>query len=48
MLEKLRNAGLQTNITKCEFFVTKTKFLGLIVSVNEIKINPEKIRTILK
>ena len=48
ILEKLRDAGLQADIAKCEFFVTKIKFLGLIVSVNGIKMNPEKIRTILK
>jgi hypothetical protein len=48
VLEKLRDAGLQADITKYEFFVTKIKFLGLIVSVNRIRMNPEKIRTILK
>jgi hypothetical protein len=48
MLEKFRNAGLQADIAKYKFFVTKTKFLSLIVGVNGIKMDPEKIRTILK
>jgi hypothetical protein len=48
VLEKFRDAGLQADIVKCEFFVTKTKFLSLIVGVNGIRMDPEKIRTILK
>jgi len=48
VLEKLREARLQTNITKYEFFVTHTKFLNLIVRINGIKIDPKKIRTILE
>ena len=40
ILEKLHNAGLQADIDKCEFFVTETKFLRLIVSLNSIRINP--------
>jgi hypothetical protein len=46
VLEKLRKAGLQVNIEKCEFHVTETKFLGLIVSRDKIKIDPEKVRAI--
>jgi hypothetical protein len=47
VLEKFRDAGLQADIVKCEFFVTETKFLGLIVGVDRIRMDPEKIRTIL-
>ena len=40
ILDKLHNAGLQADINKCKFFVTETKFLGLIVSLNSIRIDP--------
>ena len=32
VLSKLQEAGLQVDIRKSEFFVEKTKFLGLIIS----------------
>ena len=43
VLEKLGAAGLQADITKCEFFVTETKFLGLIVRINKIWVNSAKV-----
>lgn len=48
VLERLRVANLQVDINKCEFNITETKFLELIVEKNEIRINSEKIRTIVK
>ena len=45
-LERLRKAGLQVDIEKCEFHVTETKFLGLIVGRDGIRMDPEKIRAI--
>ena len=36
VLQRLREAGLQVDINKCEFHVQKTKFLGLIVSTEGI------------
>jgi len=47
-LQKLRDAGLQADIKKCEFFVQKTKFLGLIVGINGIEMDPAKVQTILE
>ena len=32
VLKKLRNAGLYAKISKCEFFVPETKFLGMLLS----------------
>jgi hypothetical protein len=46
VLEKLRLAGLQANIKKCEFSVTQTKYLGFIISTNRVEVNPSKIKVI--
>jgi hypothetical protein len=46
VLQKLRDAGLQADITKCEFHVTETKFLGFIVGVDGIQVNLEKVAVV--
>ena len=46
VLEALRSAGLQLDIEKCEFFVTETTYLGLIISDKGIKMDPRKVQTI--
>ena len=46
VLLRLRAAGLQVDINKSEFNVTKTKFLGLIISTKGIEIDPAKIEVI--
>jgi hypothetical protein len=48
MLQRLRDANLQADIDKCEFFVHEIKYLDLIVKRNEIRMNSEKIETILQ
>jgi molecular chaperone DnaK (HSP70) len=48
MLEKLKSAGLQANIKKSEFSVTKTKFLKYIISTEGIAVDPDKISAIMK
>ena len=47
VLQKLREAGLQADILKCEFHVQETKFLGLMVSIDGLRINPVKIQAVL-
>ena len=47
VLQRLREAGLQADIDKCEFHVQETRFLGLIVSTEGIRMDPQKIQTIL-
>jgi hypothetical protein len=42
VLERLRAAGLQADLKKCEFSVTETKYLGFIVGVGGLKVDPEK------
>jgi hypothetical protein len=48
VLKRLRSAGLFAKLSKCEFFVTETKFLGLIVGRDGFKMDPEKVKTILE
>ena len=47
MLDKLIKAGLQVDIEKSEFYVQETAFLGVIVSINSIRIDPRKIQAIV-
>src|SRR4029077_21007084 len=46
VLDKLRDAGLQASIDKCEFHVRKTKYLGFIVSTDGIGVDQAKTETI--
>jgi hypothetical protein len=48
VLEKLKSAGLQANIKKSEFSVTKTKFLEYIISTKGIAVDPDKISAVMK
>ena len=43
----MREKGLQLDIDKCEFGVTKIKYLGLIISTEGISMDPEKVEAIL-
>ena len=47
-IKKLNKARLHININKCEFYVYKTKYLGLIISKDGIRINPEKVKAIIE
>ena len=46
VLIKLCKFGIQADMNKCEFYVTETKYLGLIISTKRIKINLEKVAAI--
>lgn len=46
VLQRLRKAGLQADIKKSEFHVTRTKYLGFIVSTKGIETDPEKTAVI--
>jgi hypothetical protein len=48
MLQRLRDAELQTDIDKCEFFVHEIKYLRLIIERDEIRMNSKKIEIILQ
>ena len=46
MLAKLQEFGIQADVDKCEFYVTETKYLGLIINTEGIKIDFAKIEII--
>jgi hypothetical protein len=46
VLLQLREAGLQADIKKYEFNVTRTKYLGFVISTNGVEVNPEKVKAI--
>ena len=48
VLKRLRNTSLYTKLLKCEFIIHKIKFLGLIIGRDSLRIDPNKIKTIVK
>ena len=48
VLERLREAGLQVDIKKCEFDVEETTFLGVIVSGAGLRMDPKKIEAVIQ
>jgi hypothetical protein len=48
ILQRLRETNIQTNVDKCEFHTTKTKFLEMIINRDDIKMNSEKIKAIVE
>ena len=47
VLERLREAGLQVDIKKCEFDVSETVFLGVIISGEGLRMDPQKVKAVL-
>ena len=48
ILRRMNQFGLRLNFGKCEFGVTRVKYLGHIVSYNTIEMDSEKIEAIKK
>jgi len=48
VLARLKQTELYLDIDKCEFNITQIKYLNLIITTEDIKIDPEKIKTIQK
>lgn len=46
ILETLLKAGLYVKGEKCEFFTTRTTFLGFVIDTSGISMDPEKVSTI--
>lgn len=47
VVQKLSDAGLQIDIGKCEFETTSTKYLGLIITTDGIKMDQDKVSAIV-
>ena len=48
VLERLRQAGLQVDIKKSEFHVTRTKYLGYILTDRGLEVDPDKVEALRK
>ena len=46
VLAALQKARLQADIDKCEFYVTKISYLGLIISTEDIRMDPKKVKAV--
>ena len=47
VLDKLIEAGLQVDIEKSKFHVQETAFLGVIIGINSVRMDPKKIQAIV-
>ncbi len=47
ILKQLRATRLQIDIEKCEFTVTEVKYLSLIIIINRIKMDSEKVSAVI-
>jgi hypothetical protein len=48
ILQRLRETNIQADVNKCEFHIIETKFLEMIVSRDDIKMNLEKVKAIVE
>ena len=46
VLDRLRVAGLQIDIQKSEFHVTRTKYLGYVLTNQGIEVDPDKVEAL--
>lgn len=47
MLERLKEARIEVDKDKWKFHIQKIKFLDILISTEGIKIDPQKVSTIL-
>ena len=47
VLKQLQKVDLFLNINKCEFFVQKIKYLNLVITIDDIKMNLKNVKTIM-
>jgi hypothetical protein len=46
VLETLKKADMRINGLKCTFYTKEIEFLGYIVGLNEIKMDPKKVQAV--
>ena len=47
VLQLLRDYQLYTKFSKCEFWLTKVRFLGHVVSASGVLVDPEKVEAVM-
>ena len=47
VLQALRDHQLYAKLIKCEFWLTKVRFLGHVVSVSGVSVDPEKVEAVM-
>jgi len=47
VLQRLYNKEIPITIKKCKFHITKTNFIGFIIKLGHISIDPKKIKAIV-
>ena len=47
VLQVLRDHQLYVKFSKCEFWLTEVKFLGHVVSVSGVSVDPEKVEAVM-
>ena len=47
ILQLLRDHQLYANFSKCEFWLTKVRFLGHVVSTSGVSVDPEKVEAVM-
>lgn len=48
ILQRLVDAGLKIKLSKCQFFQTEIEYLGFLVGIQGIKVNPRKLEAVEK
>ncbi len=48
VLNRLRETGLQVDINKCEFHVQEISFLGLLLFIEGLKMDPRKVQAVVE
>ena len=47
VLQTLRDHQLYAKFSNCEFWLTKVKFLGHVVSASGVSVDPEKVEAVM-
>jgi hypothetical protein len=48
ILERVEEVGLKLKTSKCEFHTNRMEYLGYIISLSSIQMDPEKVRVVVE